>query len=72
MNLTPTREQVAATVRRLMEARGVSQVALAEATGIPRVTLIRRLNGQAAFSVEELGAIAVHLDVSLPELLVAA
>ncbi len=53
--------QAAAQVRQAMADQQLSQVALAEATGIPRVTLIRRLNGQAPFTVTELAAVAAEL-----------
>jgi transcriptional regulator with XRE-family HTH domain len=69
---TTATSAVAAKVRATMTAKGVSQVSLAEATGIPRVTLIRRLNGHASFTIEELAAIATHLGVDVASLLEAA
>lgn len=65
----PSTAQVAEAVTREMEAAGVSQNGLAEATNIPRSTLIRRLNGASSFKVEELNAIASHLGVPMTALL---
>lgn len=62
--------QVAEAVRRAMEQRGVSQLGLAEATLIPRATLIRRLQGVTPFTITELALIASHLDMQVSDLLV--
>lgn len=51
-----------------MEAGGWSEKAMAETTGIPRVTLRRRLAG-AAFNVAELAAISEALGTTVSELL---
>lgn len=59
--------RVAAKVAAAMESGGWSEKALAEATGIPRVTLRRRLAG-AAFNVAELASIAATLDVAIADL----
>lgn len=59
--------QVSQTVAEAMMAQGWSQKALAEATGIPRVTLRRRLAG-AAFNVAELAAIADALGTTVTDL----
>lgn len=72
LRMESTASRVAAVVKETMTARNISQVQLAEATGIPRVTLIRRLNGSVAFSVDELDRIAAHLGVSVSDLLVVA
>ena len=64
--------QAAAQVRQAMADQQLSQVALAEATGIPRVTLIRRLNGQAPFTVTELAAVAAELGMTPADFLAAA
>lgn len=61
--------QVAAQVAAAMVAKDVSQKALAEATDIPRVTLIRRLNGAQPFTVAELSRIAVALEVDVRSLI---
>ena len=60
--------RVAAAVASAMETGGWSEKAMAEATGIPRVTLRRRLAG-AAFNVAELAAIANTLSTTVPELI---
>lgn len=62
---TPTR--VAQAVAAAMEAGGWSEKALADATGIPRVTLRRRLAG-SAFNVAELAAIASTLETTVTAL----
>lgn len=72
MQLTPTSKDVAASVKDAMTERGVSQAALADATGIPRVTLIRRLNGHSSFTVEELANVAEHLQVPMQSFLAGA
>lgn len=69
--LTPT-EQVASAVREAMTRQGVTGVALAEATGIPHVTLSRRLRGHTPFTIAELAPIAEHLGVTLSDLVEAA
>lgn len=50
------------------EAQGVDPEALAEATGIPRATLRRRLSGAAPFLVAEAAALSDVLGVSLAEM----
>lgn len=59
---------VANAVVEAMEERGKSQLALSEATGIPRTTLLRRLAGLSPFTVSELEAIAGYLGVSASDL----
>lgn len=66
---TPSTPQIAEAVRELMEAQGVSQLRLSELTGIPRATLIRRLNGQNSFTVSELASVAVNLGVRPSQIL---
>lgn len=68
MDSTP-QTRIAEAVRELMEEQGVTQLGLAEATGIPRVTLIRRLNGHQSFTVNELASVAAHLGVLPSQLL---
>lgn len=67
---TPTRarlaDTVAANVRSSLILSGVSVKALAERTGIPRTTLLRRLDGHQPFTVAEVEAIAEVVGV-LPE-----
>lgn len=64
--------RVAEAVRSRMTEQNVSQVSLSEATGIPRATLIRRLQGHSPFTVAELVAIANHLGVTASDLLAVA
>lgn len=61
--------QVAAAVEAARGTAGLSEVALAEATNIPRSTLKRRLGGASPFTVEELDSIATVLGVSFETLL---
>lgn len=55
-----------------MDSASVSTKALAEATGIPRTTLVRRLTGNSSFTVEELELIAQHFGSSAADLMVVA
>lgn len=59
---------VAEAVRAAIAARGTTQSAVAEATGIPRVTLVRRLTGFSSFTVDELARIAKVLETTPAEL----
>lgn len=59
--------QVSETVAEAMMAQGWSEKSMAETTGIPRVTLRRRLAG-AAFNVAELAAIADALGTTVSAL----
>lgn len=54
-----------------MDISGVSTKALAESTGIPRTTLIRRLTGNSPFTLEELDLIAGHFDTTATALVEA-
>lgn len=47
-----------------MDVGGVSVKALAEATGIARMTLARRLTGNSGFTVNELDALAAYFDTT--------
>lgn len=60
--------RVARAVTEAMQAGDWSEKALADATGIPRVTLRRRLAG-SAFNVAELEAIASALQTSVQALI---
>lgn len=65
--------QGAATWIRDQIARTSTSVnALADATHIPRVTLIRRLDGTTPFSIDELRRIAHHFGVSASDIVTAA
>ena len=66
------RETVAAEVRAALARDGRKAAALAEATGISRTSLSRKLRGLTPFYVEELIAIASALDVDAGALITAA
>lgn len=51
-----------------MEAKGENPFSLASKTHIPRVTLIRKLDGGAAFNVDELDVISGVLGVAVSDL----
>lgn len=55
-----------------MKADGQSQRSMSTATGIPLVTLNRRLTGRSAFTVIEVAAIAQVLDISVVDLFLRA
>ncbi|WP_161605458.1 helix-turn-helix domain-containing protein [Pimelobacter simplex] len=52
-----------------IKASGVTVVWLCEKTGIPRSTLVRRLNGATAFDLNELDRIAAALRIPTSRLL---
>lgn len=62
-----TSDRLTAVVAEAMRTAKVSQRAMAELTGIPLVTLSRRLNGHTAFTAVELAAIAEVLHLSIVE-----
>ncbi|SNS59632.1 helix-turn-helix domain-containing protein [Rhodococcoides kyotonense] len=69
MDKTPA-SIVAGNVRAELGRRGITVLALAEATGISRSTLMRRLSGQASpLNIDELTAIASHLNINLGTLI---
>ena len=61
-------EGLARVVSEAIKADGKSQRQVADATGIPLVTLNRRLTGRAAFTVVELASIAKVLDISVVDM----
>lgn len=63
--------QVAENVKTAIKASGRSVLSVAEATGIPRPTLDRRLrsNGGSPFSVREVKDIAIELGLTAAALL---
>lgn len=63
---------VAAQIQRLLDERGMSGNALAQATGIPQSSISRKLTGVHPFDVDDLAAIAAALGVRPAELLSAA
>jgi transcriptional regulator with XRE-family HTH domain len=67
-----TAQRIASAIRDEMAAKEVSQVALSDETGIPRVTLRRRLNGHSPFNVDELELVCAHLGLDPAELLASA
>lgn len=58
-------ETVAERVSQAIEVAGQSQKSIALVTGIPRTTLARRLSGASPFTVAELAAIALALEVDV-------
>jgi hypothetical protein len=60
---------LAAEVASAIERADQSTLSVSNATGIPRTTLIRRLNGNSPFTVTELADIATFIDMSPVELL---
>lgn len=62
---------VAAAVAAAVKQAGTNPVALEEATGIPRTTLRRSLDGRRPFKVDELYAIAETLGVDVRTFLVS-
>lgn len=69
----PLARQIADEVRTAMERAGVSQRDLATKTGLPLVTLSRRLTSKGKpFDIGELAMIADALDLSMVELVIRA
>lgn len=62
-------DTVAANVRAEMARRKISQRALADKIGISHASIYRRLRGELAFDVDELGAIADALGIDVRALL---
>lgn len=63
---------VADKISEEMGTRGVSVKQLADATGISRMTLTRRLTGHSSFTIAELAAIAAHFETTTDQLVAAA
>lgn len=61
----PTNQTIAARVREAMAAADESEQSVAEATGIARTTLRRRLTGNSAFTTDELVPVSRHLGLPL-------
>lgn len=71
--MQPTTSQMVATrVSDLMVSSGVSTKALAESTGIPRTTLVRRLTGNSPWTLSELDLVAAHFGITPFDLVDAA
>lgn len=72
MDIAPPAAPLAAAIRHEMRAAGLSVLKVSEETGIPRVTLRRRLVTNRGFTVEEVGAIAELLGTSASSLIATA
>lgn len=57
--------QIAERVKKSMQLQGVSELKLAEQTGIARTTLRRKLQGRIDFSIGELIIISQYMNVDL-------
>jgi transcriptional regulator with XRE-family HTH domain len=60
---------VAANVRAEVARKGLSQVTIATALGLPQSGVSRRLRGKVPFSLDELSAVAALVNVPLATLL---
>lgn len=67
-----SREEIAANVRAAMAYRRVEQAEIAALLNKSRTSISTRLAGTSNFRVEELQAIAAHLEVPLEQLLAPA
>lgn len=68
MDVSPNlSEQVNQTITQ----RGMNRSQISEASGIPRATLIRKLQGHSDFTVRELGSIAKALGLTIADLIPA-
>jgi hypothetical protein len=67
---TPFPERVALSVDAAIGEAGETSTSIADATGIPRSTLRRRLLGSSPFTVAEIASIAHHLGTT-PEILIS-
>ena len=66
--MTPLRLRLGKTIRRLREARGVSQEAFAQKAKVHRTTMSEIERGLSNISVDIAERIALALDVSLSDL----
>ena len=69
MDRTDAAQMVAENVAAQIARYGVKIAWLSDETGIPRVTLHRRLTGRTPFNLTELAAIAAALRIPIAELL---
>ena len=69
MNRTEHREAIAAEVRAVAARKGLRQGELADAIGVSRQAVSRKLAGATPITVEELLRIAAALEVSPGDLL---
>lgn len=63
---------VAEQIRRLLTERGISGNQLATLTGIPQVTIARKLRGASPVDLDDVQAICLALDVDPVDLLALA
>lgn len=68
----PMTHLVAARVRDEMASRGVSVKELADATGLARMTLTRRLTGHSPFTIAELDTLSAHFGTTADRLMADA
>lgn len=68
MGTTTTTQRVAANVRAEAAARRISGTKLAQAVGVTRSTMYRRLDGLTPWPVDELERVAQFLKVSVESL----
>lgn len=69
---TGTARDIATSLASAIREAGWSQRDVADATGIPLVTLSRRLTGKSPLTITELAAITEAIGVSLAALVLAA
>jgi transcriptional regulator with XRE-family HTH domain len=67
-----SRETIAEEIRALMARRQVSQTELAQAVGVSQATFSERIRGRKPFNLDQLDAIAEHLNVSVESIVTAA
>lgn len=60
---------VAHTIRREMSSQGITQLQLTKESGVPQVTLSRKLRALKPFSLNELGAICASLGTTPSQLM---
>lgn len=63
-----TAEALASVVSKAVKTANLSQREVADRTGIPLVTLNRRLTGRSAFTVPEVASVAEVLGLSVVEI----
>ena len=66
--MTP-RIAVGRAVRGLMAEQGITQTAVAEAAGMTRSSLVKKLRGDIAISVDDLDRLAIALGVQVSAIL---
>ena len=72
MNTSTTRNQVAAEVRAAVARAGLNNASIAAKTGMSHQSVLRKLRGDRAITVEELIDIAEAVGCSVSDLLPAA